>query len=466
MDAAANISPDSRDDAWRSELSATLTLAWPLVLANLTQQVIQATDILLMGRLGATQLAGATLALNLTFTFNIFLLGLLTASSPMMATALGRRSNAVRDVRRTFRAGLWLILIAMPPYWLTLWHVGAIMRAFGQSAELAQQGQTFLRAYMWCTAPWLLFQLLRNFVAALERPRIVLWLSLSGIAVNALLSWALIFGQVGLPALGLVGGGLGSTLTWLLMCGALVAVASVRRPFRRFHLFGRWWRFDQQRTLAMVRLGWPIGATMGLEMGVFALAAYFMGWLGAAAVAGHAVALQIAALTFMIPLGLGQAATVRVGLAFGRGDRDGITLAGWTAFGLGTMFMALMAGLMFAFPRGLITLFLADTPENAAVISLGVSFLLIAALFQIVDGAQVVGAGMLRGLHDARVPMIYALFGYWAIGLGVGIGLAFALEWRGTGIWTGLAAGLGVVAILMIWRWTQRERLGLVRAAV
>src|SRR5690349_6424011 len=182
----------------RSELRSTLALAWPLVLANLTQQVIQATDVLLMGRLGPVPLAAATLALNMTFTFNLFLLGLLTASSPMMATALGQRFNAVRDVRRTFRAGLRLLIIALPPYWLVLWHVGDLMRALGQSAELAEQGQTLLRAYMWCTAPWLVFQLLRNFGSALERPRVILWLSLTGIAINALLSWALIFGQFGL----------------------------------------------------------------------------------------------------------------------------------------------------------------------------------------------------------------------------------------------------------------------------
>ena len=131
---------------------------------------------------------------------------------------------------------------------------------------------------MWCTAPWLIFQLLRNFVAALERPRIVLWLSIAGIALNALLSWSLIFGHFGMPALGLVGGGVGSTLTWLLLCLALVAVTATNRQFRRFHLFGNWWRFDGQRTTAMVRLGLPIGITMALEMGVFALAAYFMAW--------------------------------------------------------------------------------------------------------------------------------------------------------------------------------------------
>jgi MATE family multidrug resistance protein len=458
---AATTISDERAGAWREELRATLALAWPLILANLTQQAIQATDVLLMGRLGATQLAAATLALNLTFTFNLLMLGLVIASSPMMATALGQRFNAVRDVRRTFRAGLWLIGVMLPPYWLVLWHVGDLMRLLGESAELARQGQTFLRAYMWCTAPWLLFQLVRNFVSALERPRIILWLSLAGIALNALLSWSLIFGHFGLPALGLVGGGLGSTLTWLIMCGALIAVVFGDRQFRRFHLFGHWWRFDRQRTLAMVRLGWPIGVTMALEMGVFALAAYFMGWIGAPAVAAHAVALQLAALTFMVPLGLGQAATVRVGLALGRRDEAGIARAGWTAWVIGVGFMGTMALVMWSFPRELITLFLKDVPANAVVIGLAISFLRVAAAFQLVDGAQVIGAGMLRGLHDTRWPLVFALVGYWVIGLGIGSWLAFARDWKGVGIWVGLASGLAAVAVLMLVRWILRDRLRL-----
>jgi MATE family multidrug resistance protein len=465
MAGGAELSFDQRSGPWREEFRATLALAWPLILANLTQQAIQATDVLLMGRLGATQLAAATLALNLTFTFNLMMLGLLIASSPMMATALGQRFNAVRDVRRTFRAGLWLLAFMLPPYWLVLWNVGDLMRAFGESDELARQGQTFLRAYMWCTAPWLLFQLLRNFVSALERPRIVLWLSLAGIAVNALLSWALIFGRLGLPALGLVGGGLGSTLTWLMMCGALAAVVFLDRQFRRFHLFGNWWRFDGQRIVAMIKLGWPIGLTMALEMGVFALAAYFMGWIGAPAVAAHAVALQLAALTFMVPLGLGQAATVRVGLALGRRDEAGIARAGWTAWVMGVAFMGAMAVVMWGIPRWLVTLFLTDVPANAVTIALAVSFLRVAAAFQLVDGAQVIGAGMLRGLHDTRWPLLFALVGYWVVGLGIGAWLAFGRDWQGVGIWVGLASGLAAVAALMLGRWVLRDRLGLTQPA-
>jgi MATE family multidrug resistance protein len=212
----------------------------------------------------------------------------------------------------------------------------------------------------------------------------------------------------------------------------------------------------------MVRLGWPIGVTMALEMGVFALAAYFMGWIGAPAVAAHAVALQLAALTFMVPLGLGQAATVRVGLALGRREPRGITRAGWTAWVLGVGFMGLMALGMWSVPRTLVTLFLTDAPANAAVIALAVSFLKVAAAFQLVDGAQVIGAGMLRGLHDTRWPLIFALVGYWVVGLGIGVWLAFAADWQGVGIWVGLASGLAAVAVLMLARWILRERLGLV----
>ena len=465
MDAAPKISVEQSAAPWRTELRSTLALAWPLILANVTQQAIVATDVLLMSWLGPSKLAASALALNFTYTLNMLLMGLLIASSPMMATALGKRNNSVRDVRRTFRAGLWLLVLTLPVYWLILWNIGAILLALGQDPGLAADGQVFLRAYMWCTGPWLLFTLVRNFISALERPRAVFVLSAAGIGINAVVSWALIFGHFGLPALGIAGGGLGSTITWSLLCAAMLLFVRFDRQFRRFHLFGRWWRFDRERTAAMARLGWPIGLTMALEMGVFALAAYFMGWIGAPAVAAHAIALQLAALTFMVPLGLGQAATVRVGLALGRADPAGISRAGWTAWVAGVGFMGVMAFIMWSFPRGLVTLFLTDVPRNALVIALAVSFLKVAAAFQLADGAQVIGAGMLRGLHDTRWPLLFALVGYWVVGLGIGVWLAFGRDWRGVGIWVGLASGLAAVAALMLLRWIMPGRLGLTRYA-
>jgi MATE family multidrug resistance protein len=453
----------SEPHAWRHELRTTLALAWPLILSNLTMAAIQATDVVLLGWLGARPLAASALGINLTFAIGLICLGLVTASSPMMATALGHKTQSVHEVRRTFRQSFWMVASLILPFWLLLWNSEPIILALGQEPALARDAQTFLRGYMWSQLGFLLFQAMRNFVSALERPGWVLAISLCAIPLNAVLSYALIFGKFGLPAWGLFGGGLGSSIVWAVQAILLALIIVTDRQFRRFHLFGRFWRPDWPRYRRLWKLGFPIGLAMGFEGGVFSAAAYLMGLIDAESVAAHAVALQIAALSFMVPWGLAQAATVRVGRHLGEGNRPGIARAGWTAWGLGVGFMALMALLIWSIPRELITIFLDDTPENARVIGLGVSFLAIAAIFQVADGAQVVGAGMLRGLHDTRVPMIFTFVGYWAIGIGVGAWLAFRRGWQGQGIWTGLAVGLIIVAILMIWRWSRREQLGLTR---
>ncbi len=440
-----------------------MSLAWPLILSNLTMSLIQATDVVLLGWLGPRQLAGAVLGLNLTFAFILLGIGVVAASSPMIATALGRRSSAVRDVRRSFRQACWVATAISLVSWAVLWNAETIIRLLGQEPALARDAGLFLRGYMWSMLPFLLFQAMRNVLSALERPQWIFIVSGAGIVLNALLCWALIFGRAGLPALGVFGAGLGSSIVWACLTAGLGIVLVTDRQFRRFHLFGRWWRADWPRFRHIWRLGLPIGLTMAFEGAVFGAAAYLMGLIDADSIAAHAVALQIAALTFMVPLGLGQAATVRVGRAVGRQDGEGVARAGWTAWLIGVGFMAAMALVMWLFPRDLVTLFLKDVPANARVIELGVSFLAIAAAFQIVDGAQVVAAGMLRGLHDTRVPMLFALFGYWVVGLGVGVGLAFAGRWQGVGIWIGLASGLGVVAALMLARWMMRERLQLGR---
>jgi multidrug resistance protein, MATE family len=446
---------------WRTELTATMALAWPLILSNLTFALIQATDIVLMGWLGAHELAAAALGINLTWPLGFAAFGLLTAASPMMATALGAKTRSVREVRRSFRQSIWLCVLATVPLWLLLWNAEGVILALGQEPALARDAAIFLRGYMWTMLPWLLFQAMRNFLAAVERPGWVLGVSIAGIVVNALLGWALIFGHFGLPALGIFGGGLASSIVWGLLALALFGVIISDRQFRRFHLFGHLWRSDWPRLKRMLRLGTPIGLAFAFEGAVFGAAAYLMGLIDSASLAAHAVALQIAALTFMVPWGLSQAATVRVGRALGRRDQQGIARSGWTAWTVGVGFMASMAAIMWIFPRELVGLFLDDTPENARVIALAVTFLAVAAVFQIFDGAQVVGAGMLRGLHDTRVPMLFALLGYWGIGLGVGAWLAFARGWGGAGIWVGLAIGLAIVAVLMIGRWSIREQLGL-----
>jgi MATE family multidrug resistance protein len=360
---------------------------------------------------------------------------------------------------------MWSALLLVLPMWALLWHAEALLLLLSQQPDLAAEAQTFVRFLMWALLPAFLYMVLRNFLAALERPGWSLAVAVGAVLVNLLVNIALIFGvpQVGLPALGLMGAGIGSSVTVTFEFLAIALVVTRHRKFRRYHLFGRFWRPDWPRLREVWRLGLPIAVTLTLEVGVFNAAVFLMGLIDTASLAAHQIAIQIASLSFMVPLGLAQAVTVRVGHAFGRRDRHAIARAGWTSFVMAIGFMALMALMMWMMPRQLVGIFL-DTadPANAAVVPLAVAFLGIAALFQIVDGAQAVGAGMLRGLHDTTIPMAFALFGYWIAGIGTAIGLGFGLGWGGVGIWTGLAAGLTVVAILMMIRWTRRERLGLV----
>jgi len=247
------------------------------------------------------------------------------------------------------------------------------------------------------------------------------------------------------------------------MVVVLLAYILWDRKFRRFHILGHWWRADWPMLKELLRIGMPMGLAMGFEVTGFNVAAFLMGLISAESLAAHAIALQVASVTFMVPLGMGQAATVRVGLAAGAGDREGVRRAGWTALCLGIGFMAAMALVLMLAPLPIIHLFLDPTrPENAAAIALAATFLAIAGMFQVVDGAQVVGAGALRGLKDTTVPMMFAGFGYWLVAIPLGAGLAFKLGLEGQGIWIGLAIGLALVASLMVGRWSLRDRLGLV----
>ena len=449
---------------WRDEVRAMLALAWPLILTNVAQALIHATDVILLGWAGPRTLAAGTLGINIYFAFLIFGMGLMTAASPMLARELGARRHSVRDVRRTVRQAMWAAVAIALPVWVILWNSAAILVAIGQDPGLSADAQSFVRTLQWGLLPYLLYLALRAFISALERPIWSLIVGLAAVLFNAVLNYGLIFGHFGLPKLGLQGAGIGSTCANSLMFLGLAAVVLVHAKFRRYRLFGRFWRADWERFRQIWKLGLPIAVTLGLEITIFNAAVYLMGLIGTDSIAAHAIAIQIASLTFMVPMGLAQAVTVRVGLAYGRKDRDGVAVAGWTAFALSVGFMSLTAVVMLTIPDRLVGAFLDSAdPANATVIPLAISFLFVAAVFQIVDGAQVVGAGMLRGLHDTKVPMIYAALGYWGVGLAVAVGLAFGLGWGGVGIWTGLATGLASVALLMVLRWTRREKLGLVR---
>jgi MATE family multidrug resistance protein len=450
--------PTERRITWPREFRATAALAWPLALGNLAQVGMGTTDVMMMGWLSPDTLAAGALGANLYFVALVFGIGLLNATSPMIARDVGRDPRAVDDVRRTVWQGMWSAALVAIPFLLALWWTEPLLLAMGQDAGLSALAGTYVHALQWALLPAWWYLVLRAFVSALERPVWPLLIGIAAVFVNAAANWCLMLGHCGCRPLGIAGSGLATLLSSSLMFMALAVVGCAARPFRRYRLLSGALRPDWSRFREFWRLGLPMAATASFEVTMFNAAVFLMGLIGKASLAAHSIAIQIAALTFMIPLGIGQAATVRVGRAFGARDREGIRRAGWAAFWLAFAFMAAMSLTMTVAPRLLISAFLDTTdPGNTRVVELATSFLLLAALFQVADGAQVVGAGMLRGLHDARAPMFFALIGYWGIGLPSGVVLAFPAGLGGTGIWIGLATGLGLVAVLMIRRWLYRE---------
>jgi MATE family multidrug resistance protein len=305
----------------------------------------------------------------------------------------------------------------------------------------------------WCLPPAIAFAVLRNFISALGRPSPALWVMLAGVPLNALLDYGLIFGNFGLPRLELVGAGLATTIINGVMFMALLIIAVFRLPFSRYAILGRFWRSDWPQFRQIFRIGLPIAGTSMMEAGFFIGAAFVIGHFGTDAIAAHMIAMQLPHISFMVPMGLAQAATVRVGHAVGRGDPAGAYRAGWTALALTLCFMGTMTIVVLAIPEMFASIFLdrsrADSP---AVFALAVSFLYFAAFFQAADGVQAVASGALRGLNDTVVPMAIAAISYWGVGFTVGIGLAFGADFQGAGLWLGFIFGLSCAAILLTWR--------------
>jgi MATE family multidrug resistance protein len=454
---------ETRGLGWWDETRATIGLAWPLALTNLSQHAMAATHALILGWFSTEALAAGTLGANLYWLMMAPALGTGFAAAPVMAQARGmgqRRGGAargwVREMRRGARSALVATVILLVPSLLLLWFGEAVLLALGQEPALAAGGGAYLRAMMWGLVPFSGFIILRGFLAAMDRPGPALWVTGAAVLANAPLSWLLVFGAYGWPGLGVVGAGLASALADLLMLVALLVLIARDRRLRRFRLLGRFWRIDWPRLREVFRIGLPISGQMLMEVGVFSAAALAMGWFGAVAVAAHAIALQVSALSFMVPMGIGQAATARVGVMAGRGDAVAAWRAGWVAIGLGASFMLAMAALLVLGARPIAWAFLdAAEPQAAAVAAMAAGLLTIAGLFQLTDGVQVVAAGALRGLKDTQVPMLMAALGYWGVGMPVGLGLAVWAEVGPAGIWLGLAVGVGLVAGLLLLRWRR-----------
>ncbi len=453
--------PARHTAAWRIELTETVRLAVPMAATQLGQVTMMTTDLMLLGRLGQDVVAAVALGHIVMFLCFMLGMGLVSAVAPLAAQAFGAREP--RMVRRALRVGLWAATLVGIPLTVAQMFGSEILIALGQDHATAQLAGRYLHGLAWSMVPAWWFIALRSFMGAVNRPEPGLWITLAAIPANVILAAMLIYGLFGLPQLGVLGAGLATTLVNLGMCAAGVWVCYARPPFRKYQVLGRFWRADWPLLRKVFVIGLPIAGMFALEYGLFAVAAIMMGWIGTTALAAHQIALQFASIIFMVPFGIAQAATVRVGQAAGRRDPAGTRLAGFVAIALGAAFMVAMV-LFAVIGRNLIPLaFLgADTANAVETVALTATLLLVGSTFFIADGTQSVAAGALRGLNDTRVPLLIAAVAFWAIGFTASYSLAFPAGLAAAGIWFGFSIGIATYAILLVWRFhalTQRGYL-------
>lgn len=435
----------------RTELIETIRLALPIALTQLGQIAMMTTDLALIGRLGDQSLAAASLAHTIFFGVFVLGMGAMSAVAPLVAQAFGARDP--RSIRRSFRVGLWLAVILAVPLTLVLSQGEAILIALGQTPVSAKLAARYLEGLTWSLLPGWWFIAIRGFMGAVNRPEPGLWITLIAIPANALLGYLLIYGEFGFPKFDLLGAGLATTIASIGMCIAGFWFVQTRRPFRKYHPLGNVLRADWSRMKQLVAVGAPISGSFLLEYGLFAAAALLMGWIGTAELAAHQIALQTAAILFMVPFGISMAATVRVGHAAGRGDTRATRRAGFVAIVLAAIFMAVMTVAVIAARFEIARFFLgSDVPDTNATVTMVATLLIVGATFFIADGVQTVAAGALRGLNDTRVPLLFAAVSFWLIGFAASYGLAFPLRLGAVGVWIGFSCGLVVFATLLILR--------------
>jgi MATE family multidrug resistance protein len=440
-----------------SETRATLALAVPLAAANLAQMAMSLIDNVMIGTLGAVPLAAVALGGGFYFTFAAICQAILNAVAPLAAYAIGSGDRAAAG--RIAGSGLMLALLMMPLVVAAILGAGRVLDLIGYDPALAREIDNFLRAVVWGVPAFLAFAVLRSLFAALSQPRAVMIVLSLCVPTIVALNWVLIYGHLGAPALGLAGCAYASAANqWLMFLGLAGWLWVLRRRGGAPRLSGRADEIigDIRRIL---RLGLAIGGLQGLEIGVFVISAVLMGFFGADALAGHQIAINFASLTWMVPVAIGQAATVRVAAARGASNPFAARRAAFVALALGAVFMGGAAILLWTEPERIVDLYVrVDDPANRGLVAFALSFIAIAALFQVLDGVQVVAAGALRGYEDTAIPMLFAGLGYWVIGFAGGWALAFPLGMGPIGLWWGFVLGLGTVAALLTLRLVRQSR--------
>ena len=441
----------------RGNLAALLALAAPIAVSQVAQSALGFTDTLMVGRLGAVPLASVSLGVTIHYALLLFAFGIVLGVGPLASQAYG--AGDVRDVARYTRQGLWLATLLAPfvmgiEYAAPLW-----LRYLGQDAPVAALAGEYLRAVMWTVWPFLAFAALRAWLEAIGRPRPITAIAVSAVGVNVLANYVLIFGHYGAPALGAVGAGYATAISYSYFFLAALTYVIWRAELRAYRVFDRWRSPNAAYLRELLSVGLPMGVSFALEAGFFSVIGILVGTLGANSLAAHQIGVQMVSLSFMFPLAISMATTVRVGNLVGAADHAAARRSGWLAIGLGIAATVVSALAYVSFPEAIVTLFLgagAAALEREAVGAIAVQLLIVAGVFQIFDGVQSVASGALRGLKDTFWPMVIASVSYWVIGLGTGYYLMGG--YGAPGLWSGLGAGLAAASGALLWRWRRLSR--------
>lgn len=442
----------------RGDLADLLRLALPVVVVQVGLMAMGVVDSIMVGHVSPTALASVAIGNLYFFGLAVFGMGVLMALDPVVAQAVGAGDEPT--IARAVQRGLLLAVGLSVPTCVLLLTARRFLTWIGEPAAVIPDAARFARIMIPGVLPFFAFVVFRQSLQAMGRMRpIVLAIVLSNL-LNALLDWVLIFGHLGAPAMGVPGSAWATTISRWVMAALLLALSWPELRHRLFPLrpeIAEWRPF-----VRMLVLGVPIGLQYALEWGVFGTVLLLMGRIGTVAVAAHQIAINVASLTFMVPLGISAAATVLVGHAVGRGDADGARRSAGAALATGVAFMALMALLFLLVPEAIARVY----SEDAAVIALAATLLPIAGAFQIFDGTQVVSIGILRGLADTRAPFVIAVLGFWLLGFPVSLWLGFRTPLGPAGLWWGLVVGLAAVAVLLLLRTRARFRREIRRVVI
>ncbi len=426
-----------------------LSLAAPVVMAELGWVTMGIVDTMMVGPLGADAIGAVGLASMVFIALAVFAMGLLLGLDPLVAQAFGARR--LGECHRCLIDGVWLCVLITVPMMGALFAVCGSLSAWGLPEAVLLLTRPYLIVLTFSLPPLLLYSAFRRYLQAIGIVRPVMVMLIVANGVNAAANWLLIHGHFGLPALGVRGSAVATLIARIFMAGWLFLVIARREAHTVPRLSETPMRLDIARQRRLFALGLPAAGQMVLEVGVFAAATALAGRVSAGALAAHQIALNMAAFTFMVPFGLASAAAVRVGHAVGRRDPRGVASAGWTAIALGVGFMSAAALVFLLMPRPLIRAF----TDDADVVRTGVALLFVAAVFQLFDALQGVTTGVLRGLADTRTPMLWNLAGHWFIGLPLGYVLCFSAGLGVVGLWWGLSAGLMVCGIALLAAWIR-----------